>query len=104
MRDRLDCDIYDADLLAEIELTVDLMLAASESPGPLSVKAIDCILGLARPDSDSAPSRRPADWPSAADAALHPPKRAGPALLVCACGLALRHPVAWLQQALEEVP
>jgi hypothetical protein len=81
MWDRLDCDVYDADLLAEIELTVDLMLAASESPGPLSVEAIDCILKVPRPDSDSAASRRPADWrPSAAEAVLNPPKRAGPAL------------------------
>lgn len=46
MNDRLDVPMHDADVLDEIEMTSNLMIAASETSGPLSQEAIDRILGL----------------------------------------------------------
>lgn len=46
MDDQLDVQPHDQDVLDEIELTSDLMIAASEAPGPLTQTAIDTILGL----------------------------------------------------------
>lgn len=42
-----DRDLEDPELHAEIDLVADLVLAASASPGPLTVAEIDRILGLA---------------------------------------------------------
>ncbi|HET7325827.1 MAG TPA: hypothetical protein VFJ14_00935 [Nocardioidaceae bacterium] len=47
MNDKLDVPMHDADVLDEIEMTSDLMIAASEADGPLPQAAIDHILGLA---------------------------------------------------------
>jgi len=44
--DRLDVQPHDADVLEEIELTSNLMIAASEAAGPLPQDMIDMILGL----------------------------------------------------------
>ncbi|XVX19740.1 hypothetical protein ACQP1U_15765 [Actinomycetota bacterium] len=41
-------DLLDADLAHEIDLVGDLVLAASESEGPLSEQQIDQALGVAR--------------------------------------------------------
>jgi hypothetical protein len=47
MTDPYDVPLIDSDLLAEVELCVDLMIAASASPGPLSTEEIDQVLGVA---------------------------------------------------------
>ena len=46
MDDRLDVQPHDADVLEEIELTGNLMIAASEATDPLPQDMIDMILGL----------------------------------------------------------
>lgn len=46
MNDRLDVQMHDSDVLDEIEMTSNLMIAASEADGPLSQDRIDRILGL----------------------------------------------------------
>ena len=46
MRDQLDVDLEDSDLLSEVELSVSLMIAATESAGPLSRDEIDELLGV----------------------------------------------------------
>lgn len=61
MHSPLDVDLDDSDLISEIALLTDLMVAASESPGPLDLSAIDAALGL---------------WPGA-DPARLPHQRAG---------------------------
>jgi hypothetical protein len=45
MTDALDLDLQDADLIDEIHLVADLMIAAAQSPHPLSEAEIDAILG-----------------------------------------------------------
>ena len=44
--DRLDVQPHDAEVLEEIELTSNLMIAATEAPGPLPQDTIDTILGV----------------------------------------------------------
>lgn len=44
MTDALDVDLQDPELTAEIHLVADLMVAAAESPRPLSPAVIDSIL------------------------------------------------------------
>ena len=46
MDDQLDVPLEDNELLAEVELTTNLIIAASESDGPLSLADIDRILGI----------------------------------------------------------
>jgi hypothetical protein len=46
MDDRLDVQPHDQDVLEEIELISNLMIAASEAAGPLAQAAIDTILGI----------------------------------------------------------
>lgn len=46
MDDQLDVQPHDEDVLEEIELTSNLMIAASEASGPLPQSSIDTILGL----------------------------------------------------------
>jgi len=52
MFDPLDDDDYpsliDGEAIDEIELTSDLMIAASHSDGPLSETEVDSILGVGR--------------------------------------------------------
>lgn len=53
MHDQFDVTLEDSDLLGEVELTTNLIIAASESDEPLSVDEIDQILGVApRPPSE----------------------------------------------------
>ncbi|CUR55398.1 conserved hypothetical protein [metagenome] len=46
MHDQFDISLEDSDLLTEVELTTNLIIAASESDGPLSEDEIDEILGI----------------------------------------------------------
>jgi hypothetical protein len=46
MHDQFDVTLEDADLLGEVELTTNLIIAASESEGHLSQEEIDQILGV----------------------------------------------------------
>lgn len=41
-------ELNDADLLEEIGLTVELMVLAAETTGPLSQTAVDAVLGVRR--------------------------------------------------------
>ena len=52
MHDQFDISLEDSDLLTEVELTTNLIIAASESDGPLSLADIDKILGVS-------PARQP---------------------------------------------
>jgi hypothetical protein len=47
--DALDVSLHDRTLLEEVELTVQLMIAANDATGPLSRAAVDEILGVPRP-------------------------------------------------------
>lgn len=49
VNDRSDVRVHDEDALAEIELTSDLMIAASEQDLPLTQEQVDTILGLIAP-------------------------------------------------------
>lgn len=46
MGDQFDVKLEDAELLAEVELTANLIVAANASDKPLSVEEIDAALGL----------------------------------------------------------
>ena len=49
MDDQLNVPLEDAELLAEVELTTNLIIAASEADDTLTESEIDRILGLAEP-------------------------------------------------------
>lgn len=49
MHDQFDVTLEDADLLGEVELTTNLIIAASESDDHLSTDDIDRILGVVPP-------------------------------------------------------
>lgn len=51
MHDQFDVTLEDSELLAEVELTTNLIIAASEAQGRLTEDEIDSILGLL-PDVD----------------------------------------------------
>jgi hypothetical protein len=46
VHDQFDVTLEDGDLLGEVELTTTLIIAASESEGPLSAEEIDRLLGV----------------------------------------------------------
>ena len=46
MHDQFDVSLEDIDLLGEVELTTNLIIAASEAESMLSTREIDRILGL----------------------------------------------------------
>ena len=46
MHDQFDVSLEDSDLLVEVELTTNLIIAASESDETLSQEQIDAILGV----------------------------------------------------------
>ena len=46
MHDQFDVTLEDSDLLGEVELTTNLIIAASESEEPLTLEEIDEILGV----------------------------------------------------------
>jgi len=48
MYDQFDVTLEDADLMGEVELTTNLIVAASETDEHLSQEEIDRILGLTR--------------------------------------------------------
>ena len=51
--DPFDVALEDSDLLVEVEMTTNLIIAATASDGPLPVEEIDRILGVI-PDDDVA--------------------------------------------------
>ncbi|WP_182481572.1 hypothetical protein [Nocardioides immobilis] len=53
MADPFDVALEDSDLLREVELTTNLIIAATASDGPLPAEEIDRILGVV-PDDDVA--------------------------------------------------
>lgn len=53
MQDQFDVTLEDSDLLGEVELTTNLIIAASESEDHLSGSEIDSILGLADDEDDA---------------------------------------------------
>lgn len=46
VNDQLDVSVHDSEVLDEIEMMTNLIIATSESDGPLSQPRIDAILGL----------------------------------------------------------
>lgn len=46
MSDQFDVSLEDPDLLGEVEMTTNLIIAASEAAGPLDQEEIDAILGV----------------------------------------------------------
>ncbi len=46
MHDQFDVSLEDSDLLVEVEMTTNLIIAASESDDALSQAEIDAILGV----------------------------------------------------------
>jgi hypothetical protein len=48
VHDQFDVTLEDQDLLREVELTTNLIIAASETDEHLSTEEIDAILGVAR--------------------------------------------------------
>lgn len=50
MYDQFDVTLEDSDLLGEVELTTNLIIAASAADGQLSAAEIDSILGVEPPD------------------------------------------------------
>jgi hypothetical protein len=54
LHDQFDVTLEDSDLLGEVELTTNLIIAASESDEPLTLDEIDRILGIVpSPRTDS---------------------------------------------------
>lgn len=56
--DKLNVPLEDAELLAEVELTTNLIIAASESDAPLAPEQLDELLGLEEPQIPAQKSRR----------------------------------------------
>lgn len=56
MRDQLDVSLEDHVLLNEVEMTTNLIIAATQSDEPLSGDEIDCILDVARFCSEYRPN------------------------------------------------
>jgi hypothetical protein len=48
VHDQFDVTLEDQDLLREVELTTNLIIAASETDEHLSLQEIDAILGVSR--------------------------------------------------------
>ncbi len=46
MNDQLDVTVHDTEVLDEIEMMTNLIIATSESAGPLAQVQIDSILGV----------------------------------------------------------
>jgi hypothetical protein len=49
VHDQFDVTLEDGDLLAEVELTTNLIIAATQADGRLSTEEIDRILGVEPP-------------------------------------------------------
>ncbi len=65
MSDQFDVSLEDPDLLGEVEMTTNLIIAASEAAGPLDQDEIDAILGVTSVEA-------PADAPRVAEGAGGP--------------------------------
>lgn len=52
VNDQLDVDIHDVNVLNEIEMMTNLIIATSESDGPLTQDQIDSILGINNDTND----------------------------------------------------
>lgn len=52
VNDQLDVDIHDVNVLNEIEMMTNLIIATSESDGPLTQNQIDHILGVSDDATD----------------------------------------------------
>ncbi len=50
VNDQLDVSVHDGEVLAEIELMTNLIIATSDSEGPLPQQRIDEILGVGPTD------------------------------------------------------
>ena len=50
VHDQFDVTLEDSDLLGEVELTTNLIIAASEADGRLTDEEIDRILGISQAD------------------------------------------------------
>jgi hypothetical protein len=63
--DQLNVPLEDAELLAEVELTTNLIIAATEADASLSQDQVDRILGVRLPEDDpdsrAIPFQRPRD-------------------------------------------
>lgn len=61
MDDKLNVPLEDAELLAEVELTTNLIIAASESDARLTQEQVDRLLGVATEGASTVPpqQRRP---------------------------------------------
>jgi hypothetical protein len=59
MDDQLNVPLEDAELLAEVELTTNLIIAASESDESLSQDEVDQLLGLTSPPAIPEQGSRP---------------------------------------------
>ncbi len=57
MNDKLDVPLEDVELLAEVELTTNLIIAASEADTTLDQDAIDLLLGVEGPPIPAQQSR-----------------------------------------------
>jgi hypothetical protein len=57
VEDQLNVPLEDAELLAEVELTTNLIIAASESESPLTQAQVDRLLGIESPTIPSQPVR-----------------------------------------------
>jgi hypothetical protein len=53
MDDQLDVQLEDAELLAEVELTTNLIIAASEAEDALPQAVVDQLLGLDRSEDST---------------------------------------------------
>ena len=55
MDDQLNVPLEDAELLAEVELTTNLIIAASEADATMSQAEVDRLLGVETPDDSQQP-------------------------------------------------
>ncbi|MGZ4494404.1 MAG: hypothetical protein ACXVWU_06875 [Nocardioides sp.] len=58
MDDQLNVPLEDSELLAEVELTTNLIIAASESDSKLSQAEVDELLGLETPETPNIPTQK----------------------------------------------
>ena len=61
MDDKLNVPLEDAELLAEVELTTNLIIAASESEASLSQAEVDKLLGVVPASEISIPAQNRRD-------------------------------------------
>ena len=62
MHDQFDVTLEDADLLGEVELTTNLIIAASETDDHLTTAQIDAILGVVPRSAPADPSAGAGLW------------------------------------------